>query len=91
MVTIFINQSMFYPINSLLQGGAILKQAKKDLIANKFDLGTGLLMGQAAFTEILTDKGLAESPLEEVQATEIDKELALIADPNNQMVGEKVL
>lgn len=70
------------------QGVAILKQAKKDFAMNRFDMSSGLLVGQASFREIPSDKGSADSSVvEEVQATEIDKELAAIASLNSRMVS----
>lgn len=77
---------MCYVFWNYAQGGTIIKQAKKDLAVNKFDTSTGLLIGQASFREIPDKAAVESTPVEEVQATEIDKELASIADPNNRMV-----
>lgn len=51
-------------------------------------MSTGLLVGQASFREIPDSTTVESTPMEEVQAAEIDKELATIADPNNRMVFE---
>lgn len=73
------------------QGAAIIKQAKRDLAANKFDMSTGLLVGQASFREIPDSTTVESTPMEEVQATEIDKELAAIADPDNRMDDNEIM
>lgn len=53
-------------------------------------MSTKLLIGQAPFRENPDDKTTAEcTPVEEVQAAEIDKELAAIADSENHMVNYK--
>lgn len=54
-------------------------------------MSTGLLVGQASFREIPDSTTVESTPMEEVQATEIDKELAAIADPDNRMVFELLL
>lgn len=70
----------------------IIRQAKKDFINNRFDMSTGLLIGQASFREVQNDESKVEStPVEEVQAAEIDNELAAIAGPNNRMVGWRLI
>lgn len=51
-------------------------------------MNTKLLIGQAPFRENPGDKTAAEcTPVEEVQAAEIDKELAAISESENHMVN----
>lgn len=54
-------------------------------------MSTKLLIGQAPFRENPDDKTTTEcTPVEEVQAAEIDKELAAIANSENHMVKYKM-
>lgn len=75
-----------------MQGGALLQQARKDMEIMTIDANSSSpLRGRDKETTIHFTKTSSVShatPGDEANAAEIDKQLAAMADPNNEMVKE---